>query len=363
MVVVDAYRYAPFGEVLAGGVTDNVRRFTGKEWEGATGLYYLRARYYAPGVGRFIQKDVQSGDYRRSLTLNNYLYVVANPVNYTDPSGLCQDEDLDGICDDSEPDYRDLTDWLYREMVHNTNDPVVRKLRTWNTIAKGGVVIGAIACGVGVVGNQPVIVVGGGIVIVGGTVLEGSALYEFAQQVKNGARWDFKDEIGIKLGPGITLCSGGTCYNDIEYSVPGNIHFAYIGGAAGFFGVEIQAGAAWAEVHDPAHDPNSDEWVGPYVPPEIREMIGATPWDPSTWNFGDEPLDHEAVTLGVKLWENYGYGMTRSQFESELAGYIGRLARHASDPLPVDEDVARDWPYPVGYFNNKGDVYVPRREP
>ena len=345
--------YTPFGvEMWQEGGTAGAWGYTGEWWDADARLLYLRARWYAPGVGRFTQRDERPGDYYRSLTLNDYLYVIASPINYTDSSGLCPDADYDGVCDG--PDYRDLTDWLYREMVRNANDPTVRKLWAWNTIAKGWGGVGVLACGVGLVAGQPIIAVGGGIVIVGGTAFEGTALYEFAQQVKNGARWDFKDEIGLKLGPGITLCSSGTCFNDIEYSVPGNVHFAYIGGAAGFFGVEIQAGAAWAEVHDPAHDLESPEYVGPY---EGVVDFGPTPWDPSTWNLGDEPLDHEAVTLGVKLWEKYGTGMTHGQFESELAGYISGLSRCTPDPDPVPERYAKDWPYPVGYFNNKGNVY------
>lgn len=49
------------------------------------GLLYMRARYYDPEVGRFISKDpigFWGGD------LNLYAYVVNNPVNYVDPSGL-----------------------------------------------------------------------------------------------------------------------------------------------------------------------------------------------------------------------------------------------------------------------------------
>lgn len=177
--------------------------------------------------------------------------------------------------------------------------------------------------------------------------------------MKNGARWDFKDEIGIKLGPGITLCAGGACYRDIEYSVPGNIHFAYIGGAAGFFGVEIQLGAGVAERFDPAHIPGSPEYVGPY---EGVVDFGPTPLDPSTWNLGDDPLDHEAVTLGIQLWQKYQDRLTRAQFESELSGYISRLARHAPLSEPVSPDIAKDWPYPTGYFNNQGHIYNPNQE-
>jgi RHS repeat-associated protein len=61
--------------------------FTG-EWKDVTGMVFLRARYYTPGTGRFITKDIWPGDYTRPLTLNGWNYVESNPVNFTDPSGL-----------------------------------------------------------------------------------------------------------------------------------------------------------------------------------------------------------------------------------------------------------------------------------
>ena len=351
-----AQSFKPYGGVLeSAGDGATAYAFTG-EWTDETGLVHLRARDYAPASGRFLTRDPWGGDRQRPLTLNGFAYVEANPVNRTDPTG--QHWDPFGAA--GTPNPRDLTDWLYREIVTNANHPAVRRLRAWNAIAYGWEGVGLIACGVGVMAGQPVIIAGGGVVIVGGAVFHTTALYEYSQLVKNGALWDVKDEIGIQLGPGITLCSFGTCYKDIEYSVPGNIHFAYIGVAAGFFGWEIQAGAAWAEIHDPAHDPESREYVGPYVGPDgFGEVFGPTWWDPSSLNFGDEPVDHEAVTLGIKLWQKYEGRMTRSDFETELGSYIGRLARCAPDSEPVEEDVARNWPYPVGYFNNRSVPYKP----
>ena len=352
-----AQSFKPYGGVLeSAGDGATAYAFTG-EWTDETGLVHLRARYYAPASGRFLTRDPWGGDRQRPMTLNGFAYVEANPVNRTDPTG--QHWDPFGAA--GTPNPRDLTDWLYREIVTNANHPAVRRLRAWNAIAYGWEGVGLIACGVGVMAGQPVIIAGGGVVIVGGVVFHGTALNEYAQLVRNGAPWDFKDEVGIKLGPGITLCSFGTCLNDIEYSVPGNIHFAYIGVAAGFFGWEIQAGAAWAETHDPAHDPDyPDEYVGPYVGPEgFGEIFGSTWWDPSTLNFGDEPVDHEAVTLGIKLWQKYEDRMTRADFERELGSYISRLARCEPDPEPVREGVASNWPYPVGYFNNKNEPYKP----
>jgi len=189
-------------------------------------------------------------------------------------------------------------------------------------------------------------------------MLHGSALYDYSQLVKDGAVWDFKDEIGLKLGPGITLCGNGKCYDDIEYSVSGNIHFAYIGVAAGFPGWEIQAGAGYAEITDPAHNPDNAQYAGQYIPLSFFQMIGWTPWDLSTINFGDEPKDHEAVTLGIKLYEKYKGGMSLAQFKTELSKYVNRFSRCSPNSRPVEADVADDWPYRLGYFNNTGQSYV-----
>jgi RHS repeat-associated protein len=79
--------YQPYGGMLSSsGSGSSAYGFTG-EWMDNTGLMYLRARYYAPGVGRFISKDSWAGDYNRPLTLNRWNYSLSNPINYTDPTG------------------------------------------------------------------------------------------------------------------------------------------------------------------------------------------------------------------------------------------------------------------------------------
>ena len=79
--------YEPFGSTLssAGGGT-TAFQFAG-EARDASGLIYLRARYYASSQGRFVSRDSWQGDFLRPQTLNGWSYVEGNPVNLTDPSG------------------------------------------------------------------------------------------------------------------------------------------------------------------------------------------------------------------------------------------------------------------------------------
>lgn len=57
------------------------------EWRDATGLIYLRARYYVPYFGTFMQPDPFSGYSARPMTQNPYVHAFNNPVLLTDPTG------------------------------------------------------------------------------------------------------------------------------------------------------------------------------------------------------------------------------------------------------------------------------------
>jgi RHS repeat-associated protein len=78
------YTYGPFGATIASGmISENPAQYTGRENDGA-GLYFYRARYYDPKVGRFISEDPIG-----FLGGNNfYMYVENDPANKTDPGGL-----------------------------------------------------------------------------------------------------------------------------------------------------------------------------------------------------------------------------------------------------------------------------------
>ena len=124
--LVASIKYAPFGDRRnSTGVIDTDRQFTGQRLDG-TGLYYYKARYYDPGLGRFASPDslVQMGpstpdiqlmlavSYSSTSTLekliafyrdsdrdrqkgaplapellNRYSYASNNPLKYNDDSG------------------------------------------------------------------------------------------------------------------------------------------------------------------------------------------------------------------------------------------------------------------------------------
>ena len=77
------YTYGPYGETRADGASLNPFQYTGRENDG-TGLYYYRARYYAPVLTRFISEDPIGLD----GGANFYTYVGGNPISSTDPLGL-----------------------------------------------------------------------------------------------------------------------------------------------------------------------------------------------------------------------------------------------------------------------------------
>jgi RHS repeat-associated protein len=76
--------YGAWGEALLGAGEPGYA-FTGREWDPATGLYYYRARYYDPILGRFLAEDPNGFD---GGDVNLYVYVRENPATMVDPAGL-----------------------------------------------------------------------------------------------------------------------------------------------------------------------------------------------------------------------------------------------------------------------------------
>ncbi len=86
--LTDTYDYEAFGTLLhQTGSTENSYLYTGEQFDNSLNQYYLRARYYDQGIGRFTQQDTWMGNNYDPVTLHKYLYANADPVNGIDPSG------------------------------------------------------------------------------------------------------------------------------------------------------------------------------------------------------------------------------------------------------------------------------------
>ena len=74
---------SPFGDSATGeGSIQEAVKFTGKELDPETGLYYFNARWYDPVLGRFTTEDPARDG------VNWFVYVGHNPLRFVDPSGM-----------------------------------------------------------------------------------------------------------------------------------------------------------------------------------------------------------------------------------------------------------------------------------
>lgn len=92
--IVEQYRYDAWGRTtvfdangnsLSASAVGNRYCWQGREYSLKTGLYYFRARWCDPITGRWLSPDpigIAGG-------LNQYVFCANNPVNFTDPTGLC----------------------------------------------------------------------------------------------------------------------------------------------------------------------------------------------------------------------------------------------------------------------------------
>ena len=95
--------YTPYGELwieeVAAGLDKLPFRFTGKEMDEETGLYYYGARYLDPKYSRWLSGDPALGEYMsgssvgaggiyNTVNFNVYHYGNNNPIKYTDPTGM-----------------------------------------------------------------------------------------------------------------------------------------------------------------------------------------------------------------------------------------------------------------------------------
>jgi|SRR5208337_227803 len=82
--LAETYAYDSFGKTSAVGSLFNPFQYSGRVADLETGLYYYRARYYDPRIGRFISED----PIRFRSGTNFYEYGDNGPISRSDPWGL-----------------------------------------------------------------------------------------------------------------------------------------------------------------------------------------------------------------------------------------------------------------------------------
>jgi RHS repeat-associated protein len=93
--VSGAASYSPYGMPAASsGTATTPLGYAGQYTDPETGLQYLRARYYDPTTGQFLTRDPLE-----QLTRQPYSYAQDNPINGTDPMGLCGTSSIGDLLD------------------------------------------------------------------------------------------------------------------------------------------------------------------------------------------------------------------------------------------------------------------------
>ena len=103
-----AYTYDAWGKLLtsSGDLADaNPLRYRGYFYDTETSLYYLKSRYYAPEVGRFINPDAYASTGQGILGANMFAYCGNDPINYFDSSGCIPQAVKDRVIHDKVLEY------------------------------------------------------------------------------------------------------------------------------------------------------------------------------------------------------------------------------------------------------------------
>jgi len=288
--------YAPFGEIRSGALlTITDFGFTGQHVDRSTGgLMYFGARYYLPGLRRFVSADTILPDLTNPQALNRFSYVYNNPVKYSDSTGHCVDGVSTWVCvaavvagvaaglaidivttppieveRPSAPSSSDMTQWTIDRIKENADAPVTQSLK--ENFESG----------------DPIKILG--------------ATKAFVSIVRTDGAWDYKQDIRAAQLESSDITLGNQKMN---YQAVANITFGYLGKAAGIPGPVLEAGAGAFQLVD--HIGKSPENIGPLS------------------TYFDDPYDNWNINFGEYLYDQYGSDpsqLTTDTFEDSLNEY------------------------------------------
>ncbi|MGH8882839.1 MAG: RHS repeat-associated core domain-containing protein, partial [Stackebrandtia sp.] len=127
-------KYRPFGEILStSGTLPYEARGYAAQRQDPSGLIWLKARFYDPGLGRFISPDpLIDGD--DNVGLNRYAYAANDPVNHTDPDGNhCRNNNSKNRQCDKAVEYENIKQYIHSEMTRNAKSEMVEIIKKLNS--------------------------------------------------------------------------------------------------------------------------------------------------------------------------------------------------------------------------------------
>ena len=138
------FTYTAYGLLTAGagnsGAIPNsltTHLYSGEQTDAATGLQYLRARYYDPASGRFNRLDPFAGNQNDPLSLHKYLYTHGNPVMGIDPTGLFTITELLTSATTNVVNFLNLAHKVIK--AKNLAETVIGVIQVLHGLSKGGV--------------------------------------------------------------------------------------------------------------------------------------------------------------------------------------------------------------------------------
>ena len=281
-------RYYPYGGIRGGGEglpTDYT--FTGQWSDGDVRLVHMGARWYDPQIGRWMSADTIVPDPTNPQSLNRYSYVLGNPLKFSDPTGHIEACGAYGqSCNESPPPpspietLDEVEEWLLATMFDNSHSDVVNEI--YRDLGSSDT----------------------------RTVIRAYQLW--IEQVKTEGPWDFKRYVHRRWKGGVWLADCGWW----SYETVANIHYGYVGMAAGFMDVELLGGAGAAQVKDHFFDlllaGKSPDWGA----------IG------TLQTYFDDPEDQAAIRIGIDLYnqrKNIYQPITHAEFKAAFRPHASQL--------------------------------------
>ena len=295
--VVGRLGYRPYGDTrYAMGNLPTNRHFTGQRWDSGLALYDYRARYYDPLLGRFLSADPVVPEPGNPQALNRYVYVLNNPLRYTDPSGhaTCVDENCHLLAPPGSPrpflrvPAPRAIAFIHREMICNAQSRIASTIATANAIAQvpfcPGCVIGGKTLAYTLWTSQ---------------VMDARIKRHVGPLAPLLGNWDHKPILLGEKSPVPEILDekhkpygystvGSRLY---FYDIWSNIHYGYVGRASSFSQPALTGGAGVEQI---GSDLYNRQW--PHQAP------GADNWLAS-W---DQLSDNAAIQIGIRLWNQYG---------------------------------------------------------